>query len=279
MPGLLARLKSAGLQPRKALGQHFLHDPKLLGQMVAAAGIEAGEAVFEVGTGPGTLTREIARVAGRVLTVEVDPALAAFARRELAGFQNVEILEADVLESKSRLSPSVEERLRRLAPFRWVSNLPYAIATPLVVTFLEAGLPWRRGVLTLQAEVAERLAAEPNAPAYGAATVLVAFWATAKVVRRLPAGAFWPPPKVSSAVIVLEPRAPPLAASGYIAYRRWVQCLFRARRKQLKGLLRAQLGPERGAEALRLGGWDPELRPEALSPDDFLVLARNFDLF
>ncbi len=278
-PGVLQRLKAAGLAPRKGLGQHFLHDPKLLEAMTDAAELTPGEGVFEVGTGPGTLTRHLAAHARRVFSVEVDARLVAFAGRELEDLDNVEILEADVLERKSQLNPQVAEKLRELGAFRWVSNLPYSVATPLILAVLGANLPWRRCVLTVQWEMAERLCAAPGDPGYGAATALVRFWAIARTLRRIGAGTFWPPPRVESAVLELEPRDPPLVTTCYQAYRTWVRALFRSRRKQLRTLLKEVLGPAEAARALELGGWEPERRAETFDVSDFLLLAENFRSF
>lgn len=273
--GVLARLRSAGLLPRKALGQHFLHDPKLLQALVDEAGVGPGDHVLEIGTGPGTLTRELARRAARVLTVEVDPRLLEFAREELKLFPNILFHEGDVLEEKRRLSSQLVCRLEAFGPFVWVSNLPYSVAATLIVLFLESNLEWTRASLLVQEEVAERIAAGPGEDAYGVTSALVAFWAKARSGRRVPAGAFWPPPKVTSRVLQVE-RSAPLAAPGvYAAYRAWVRRVFAGRRKQLGRILRGILGPE-GDRVLRAWGWDPTRRPGTLAPEDFLRLAHEF---
>jgi 16S rRNA (adenine1518-N6/adenine1519-N6)-dimethyltransferase len=274
--GVLGRLRRAGLLPRKALGQHFLHDPKLLAALAEEARVGPGDSVLEIGTGPGTLTRELARRAGRVLTVDVDPRLLGFARQELKGFPNIQFHEGDALEGKGKaLSRDLVVRLRALEPFIWVSNLPYNVAATAIVLLLESGLEWTRASLLVQEEVAERIAAGPGEPAYGPTSALVAFWAGARLGRRVPAGAFWPPPRVTSRVLHLE-RGPPLAPAGqYPGYRAWVRKLFAGRRKQLRALLRRALGPE-GDRALAAWGWDPSRRPETLAPEDFLRLAVRF---
>lgn len=260
------------------MGQHFLHDPGLLNALVDASGLTRDDTALEVGTGAGSLTRELAGRARRVLTVEVDRRLAEFARSELSDLDNVEILVGDALERKSSLNPVLESRLREHGPFVWVSNLPYAIATPLTVALLEARLPWKAAVLTLQLEVAEKLCARPGDTEYGAVTALVGFWSEARLLRRISAGSFWPPPKVASAVVGLEPRQPALEPSLYSRYRDWVRTLFRSRRKQLRGLLQARLGAEPAADALKLGGWCASQRPQELGPEGFLLLAKNFPL-
>lgn len=272
--GTIERLRALGLKARKSLGQHFLHDPRILGAIVEECGVSSADRVFEVGTGPGTLTREIAVRARQVLTVEVDTDMLAFARQELSSFSNISFLNSDVLQDRERLHPRVLEALRALEPFHWVSNLPYGLATTLTVTFCESGLHWGRAALTVQSEVAERLAAAPGDPAYGAVSALVQFWAKVGLGRHILPGSFWPPPKVHSRVLLLE-RAAPLGTSGeYPAYRTWVKRLFQHPRKQVGTILRKTLG---GAETLRLSSKLPfplDLRPGNLGPDNLLALSR-----
>jgi 16S rRNA (adenine1518-N6/adenine1519-N6)-dimethyltransferase len=284
--GFLRRLRAAGVPPRKSLGQHYLHDPKLLSFLVEAAEIGPRDAVLEIGTGPGALTRHLARAAGRVLTVEVDPRLVAFARRELEPFPHVEILEADALGRGRGLNPVIEAKLRSLGPFRWVSNLPYSIATPLILALLEAELPWERAVVTVQREVAERLTASPGQRAYGPTSLLVAFWAHGRVLRRIRAGSFSPAPKVESAVLSLEPLAQLPDVKLYGPFRAWVRILFGQRRKQLGAVLRHSErhgdldleGKPRAEAILAVLKLDPRSRVEALGLEDFLVLAKEFPL-
>ena len=248
--------------------------------MVSEAHVGPEDSVFEVGTGPGTLTRQLALRARHVLTVDLDRRLLAFACRELKDFTNVTFLCADALEGKARVAPEVLEALRRLEPFVWVSNLPYGIASTLIVALCESGLRWDRAALTVQAEVAARLAAQPGEPAYGPITALTAFWADARLGRIIPPGAFWPPPRVTSRVIHLERRDPPLGpVIAYAAYRAWVKRLFVFRRKQLGGVLRRTLGEDGAGRAMGLGGWGSSQRPESLGPADFLRLAQEFPVF
>ena len=274
--GVLARLRAAGLGPRKQLGQHFLHDPRLLSAIVSAAGVEAGDRVLEVGTGPGTLTREIARRAAEVVTVEVDPAMVAFARSELCGFENIRFVEADALDGKGRLAPELERAAASIEPFLWISNLPYGLAATLIVLLSESSLRWTRAALTVQDEVARRIAAGPEDPSYGPTSALVAYGASARLGKRIPPGAFWPPPRVTSRVLHLERKDPLGPPDLYPAYRSWVKRLFATRRKQIGGMLREALGEDAAARAMAQAGWKPSLRPDALGPRDFLFLAERY---
>jgi 16S rRNA (adenine1518-N6/adenine1519-N6)-dimethyltransferase len=275
--GVLGRLRGAGLLPRHRLGQHFLHDPKLLEALVRDAAVGPEDTVFEVGTGPATLTRVLAARAQRVLTVEVDPPMMAFAKAELAGLVNVTFLERDVLDGSGHLDPEVCAQLRSCERFVWVSNLPYQVATRLVVQVCEQGLVWSRASLLVQHEVALRLAAVPGGRAYGPATALLAYWVRDRTRgRRIPAGAFWPPPRVDGSVILLSEVVPMGQPEEYPAYAACVRRLFGGRRKQLQRLFREILGPENVERALQVAGCEPRARPESLGPVDFLNLSREF---
>jgi len=279
--GVLERLRTWGLSPRKALGQHFLHDPRLLRALVRDAGVGPDEHVFEVGTGPGTLTRELALATRQVLSVDIDPELLEFARSELSGCSNVELLLLDALETGpiTRISSTLADRLRRLPSFTWVSNLPYGIASPLIVAFLEAELPWTRAALLVQEEVAERLAARPGSASVGPLGMLVAYWADVELGRRVSPGAFWPPPEVWSRVAHLRSRLPLGPGPAFGPYSRWVKRLFQGRRKQLGGQLRRILGPRRAPSALGVLGVGSSARPEDVSPPAFARLAQEFPDF
>jgi len=274
-PGVLARLRAAGLSPRKQLGQHFLHDPRLLSAIVSAAGVEVGDRVLEVGTGPGTLTREIAKRAAEVLTVEVDPAMLAFARTELRGHANVRFLEMDALDGKGRIAPELERAAASIEPFLWISNLPYGLAATLIVLIGESSLRWTRAALTVQDEVARRIAAGPGDPSYGPTSALVAWTASARLGKRIAPGAFWPPPEVTSRVLHLERRDPLGPPQLYPAYRAWVKRLFATRRKQIGGMLRDALGADAAARSMAERGWRPAMRPDGLAPSDYLFLAER----
>ena len=291
--GILGRLRSAGLVARKSLGQHFLHDPRILSSLVDLAGVGSGSKVLEVGTGPGTLTRELAARSSRVLTVEIDAGMAEFAAVELGNFDNVEMLQLDALDGKKKLHPLLLEKLNLLGNFFWVSNLPYGISTTLIIAVLESALPLQKAVLTVQNEVAERICAAVVVPGqgrrnrsksqssigYGPATLLVGYWARSKYLKKIAPGAFWPPPRVESAVIRLEPRYEVITdqiKKDYDSFSEWVRLLFQQRRKQLGGTLRNILGQEGADKALTLGELDATLRPENLSCEDFQFLARVF---
>jgi 16S rRNA (adenine1518-N6/adenine1519-N6)-dimethyltransferase len=211
--------------------------------------------------------------------VEVDAGMLDFASSELRGAGNVELLLADALDGKGGLNPRVLERVRALGAFKLVANLPYSIATPLILAILESDLPVRGMLVTVQKELARRLGAPPDTRDYSPATVLLAFWATVEVLRTLPPGAFWPPPRVASAVTRIVPRPPLGTMDLYQPYGAWAHRLLSQRRKQVGKLLREALGTRGGEEALRLLGLEASRRPDTVTPEGFFLLARKWPTF
>jgi 16S rRNA (adenine1518-N6/adenine1519-N6)-dimethyltransferase len=191
-------------RPRKELGQHWLVDSRILARIAKGAGIEDGDTVVEVGPGKGALTRFLADRTRHLILVEVDPVLAAALREKYAGAENVHVIEGDVLEIP------VEEILNAGGgglPYVVVGNLPYFIGSPIVRKFLSARVPPRCLTVTLQAEVAERMAAAPGRMSY--LSVETQLLAEARLLFRIPPAAFRPPPKVHSAVLRLDVRDSP----------------------------------------------------------------------
>ncbi len=265
LPSLRDTVARHGLDARRSLGQHFLLDPAICARVAQQAGDLAGRHVVEVGPGPGGLTRALlATDAAHVTAVELDRrAVAALAELAAAHPGRLRVLEADAL----RLDTAALEP----APRAVVANLPYNVGTPLLVGWLRDAAAWESLTLMFQQEVAERIAAAPDTEDYGRLSVLAQWHCEARVVMRLPPGAFSPPPKVWSAVVRLVPRAarpePALAA----AMERVTAAAFGQRRKMLRGSLKS-LG---GAEALlEAAGVEPTRRAETLTVAEFEALAR-----
>jgi len=254
------QLARRGLRPNTGLGQHFLIDGNLLRQMVKRARVGKGDLVLEIGCGTGSLTELLAQRAGHVLTVDLDSRLLTIAREALTGCNNVTFYQGDVLASKRTLEPEIlrfiNEHLqahpgRRLT---MVSDLPYKVATPVIVNLWESGLPIQLMVVTVQRELAERLVARPGTKAYGAVTVKVGTWAEAEVLRLLPPSVFWPRPAVQSAFVRLRRRREPAVSAGeYAGFAALVGGLFRHRRKTVKRALAIAAREPGSAEVIRLG--------------------------
>jgi 16S rRNA (adenine1518-N6/adenine1519-N6)-dimethyltransferase len=273
-PGQLRRLLAAEhLRPRRSLSQNFLTDAAVLDAIVEAAELAEGDRVVEVGPGLGVLTRRLLAAGASVLAVELDRRLAAYLRRELAGIEGFELLEADALS----LHP------REIFPgetYKLVANIPYHITSPLLHTLLEGERPPDLAVLLVQLEVAERVAAPPGQMSY--LSVFTQNIAEAEVVARVPAAAFEPSPEVDSAVLRLRRRLTPPIPPGLQRepFYRVVQAGFRQRRKQIhNGLARELPVPGAGvADALAACEIDGERRPQTLSVDEWACLAERLSV-
>ena len=256
-----ALLRARGLHPRKRLGQNFLTDPVALERIVAAADLSASDVVVEVGAGVGTLTRPLAERAGRVLALELDDQLVQVLHDCLSDAHNVEIVHGDVLS----FSPS--ELAGRA--YKVVGNLPYYVTSAVLRHFLSGTPRPRMMVVTVQREVAERIVAKPGKMSLLA--VSVQFYGSPRVVARIPAGAFYPVPKVDSAVVRIDVGEQPAVPLGEgideAGFFRVVRAGFSQKRKKLRNSLSASLrfAPAVAEEALAEAGVDPGRRAETLS--------------
>jgi len=257
---------NAGVRPRKRFGQHFLVRPEIAQRIVALAEIGDDDAILEIGPGRGALSETLADRARQLVLIEIDRDLVKRLRESFSSRANVRIVEGDVLKM------NLVDELGGVAPVTVVANLPYNISTPLISRFVEHPRLYRRLVLMLQWEVAQRICADPGGRDYGALSVMVQLSARARVALRVPPSAFRPQPKVDSAVIVIEPFAnPTLGDDERAVVRRITRALFTQRRKQLGNLLRRLT--DAPIEILQSLDIDPKRRPETLSPDDFVRLA------
>jgi len=271
--GARAVLRRFGVRPLRRFGQHFLVSSRALDAIVSAASLSAADSVLEVGAGLGTLTQALARLAGRVTAVELDrrllPALAA----GVAASPNVRIVAGDVLEAvPDALFDGPPDATRKL-----VANLPYNIAAPVLLRFLDPALRVSRIVVTVQREVAERIVALPGTAAYGRLSVAVQFRARARIVLRIPPGAFLPPPEVESAVLEIVPRdEPAVRVPDEGEFVRIVAAGFGQRRKTLLNALAHGLGlpVPAVAAACAVCAVDPRARAETLGLEAFGALAR-----
>ncbi len=261
-------LRQHGLRPRQRLGQRFLADEEVLARIVAAAEIAPTDTVLEVGPGLGSLTRALAAQAGRVIAVELDAQLIAVLHQRLSDCPNVTIVQGDALQ----LAPA--EVVGAHAPYLVVANLPYYITAPILRHFLEAPRPPERLVLMLQKEVAQRILATPGQMSLLA--VSVQFYARPRLVGHVPAAAFYPRPKVDSAIVRLDVYdQPPVPVDDVRDFFRVVAAGFSQPRKQLKNALAHALGLPIAVviEALTAAGIAPQQRAESLALDDWARLA------
>ena len=266
LPSLRETVARHGLDARKSLGQHFLLDEQLCARIAALAGDLTGRAVLEVGPGPGGLTRALlASAATRVLAVELD-------RRAIGALAELAALHPGRLDVREADALTIDVAQELPAPRKIVANLPYNVATPLLIGWLRGAASVEGMTLMFQQEVAERICAAPDTEHYGRLGVLAQWRCRASFLLRLPPGAFSPPPKVFSAVVGLTPHALDPGAALFAAMERTTAAAFGQRRKMLRGALRT-LGD---AEALlAAAGIDGERRAETLSVPEFDRLARS----
>jgi 16S rRNA (adenine1518-N6/adenine1519-N6)-dimethyltransferase len=272
---LRAALEAADVRPRRRHGQHFMIDPNLLASVAAAGGAGPGDTVLEVGPGPGLLTRHLLAGGARVLAVEIDPRMIRVARQlvEPEAWERLTWLEADALDGPRALSGP----LARVLPgcTRMVSNLPYNIASPLVANILAQPSPPARLVLTVQHEAADRLFGAPGTRDYGPLAVLVALCARGRLLRAIPPPAFWPRPRVESALIELLMRPDRPQADALQALATFLPAAFHNRRKTLLNSVSEALDLPAGrvAEGLGLARNSEKWRAEAFEPVQLCELA------
>ncbi len=250
------------------LGQHFLKDASFLAKILKAAEVGPEDAVIEVGPGKGILTKALCRQAGLVLALELDERLADGLHERLGHLENLEIRKADARYVDWN-TLGMELKQRGFAHLKLVSNLPYYLATQMVIHAMAAEHGVERLVVMVQEEVARRMDAVPGHKDYGAYSVAVQYYASTKYICTVPAKAFNPPPQVSSAVVRLDKRpAPALAVEDVDRFFYLVHAMFNHRRKTLRKCLTGAGGvPDQGAWDMIISraGLDPSQRPETLS--------------
>ena len=264
-------LRAFGIRPRKRFGQHFLISRRVLDRLLAEAEPGPTDLVLEVGAGLGTLTVALAATGAQVVGVEVDERLIPILRAATAGFPRVRLVHGDIM-ALDLVELTVGEGAPR-GPLKLVANLPYNLASPLLVRCLESLPTLTRAVVTIQAEVAERIQAPPGNKDYGALSVAVQFRADARKVLRVPPGAFYPSPEVDSAVLrldVLPQRR--VRVRDEALFFTVVRAAFGQRRKMLRSALvgaRPGVTAERVRAACGRAGIDPRRRGETLGLEEF----------
>lgn len=268
-------LNRHGFRPKKRLGQNFLIDQRVLEVIVKAAELDGQEVVIEIGPGLGTLTRTLCRAAGLVLAIELDPTLFSILEEELAGFHNLSLVQSDVLafDFEAWLSKRGSKGKAKV-----VSNLPYYISTPLLFHLLKYRQVFLLWILMVQKEVAERILAQPGSKQYGSLSIALQLHADVEWVSAVPKEAFYPRPKVDSAVLKLlirkEPKAKIVDES---LFANLVRSAFAGRRKMLRNALANQMYPGMRKEvwdrAFEVAAISPQRRGETLGIEEFARLA------
>ncbi len=288
-------LAAAGTRPTRRLGQHFMMEPRVLDQIINAAAVAAEDVILEVGPGPGNLTSCLSPLVHAVLAVDLDAPLLAAASRHWEKLANVRWIHADVLAGKHQINPVVIEALRAILPagknsaLKLVSNLPYNVASALIVDLLaaqcngcrrrgaDAARSFERLVFTVQWEVGQRMRALPGSEHYGSLSVLITLMADVEVLAGIAPGAFWPPPKVKSALVRIIPSEEKMRHIHNVErLQRTVSNLFSHRRQNISNAIRHSLEAPIAAEVLekmRAAGMDPAQRSEGLTPGEFLKLS------
>ena len=267
LPPLREVIATHGLAAKKSLGQNFLLDLNLTRRIARAAGAQSGGVFYEVGPGPGGLTRGLLEEgAEKVIAVERDArCLPALEDISAAWPGKLEVISADALE--------LDEAAIWPQGVRVAANLPYNVGTALLIKWLTAAHwppTWASLTLMFQKEVAQRITAGPGSEHYGRLSVLAQWRTAAKILFDVNRGAFVPPPSVTSAIVRLEPREAPLAPAALADLERITQAAFGQRRK----MLRQSLKPLGGEALLEKAGIDPTARPEDLTIESFAALAR-----
>lgn len=284
-----ALLRSHGLSPQKSLGQNFLTDPLILQRIVDAGQVTSADTVLEIGPGLGSLTRHLARQAGRVLAVELDPNLLPILYTVLAPYRNVTIHHGDILklDPKTLLESANQQTNQPITnsqqpntnppPYLVIANIPYYITSAVIRHLLESGHPPTRIVLTVQQEVAERICATPDRahksdPQMSLLALSVQVYGEPSIAAHIPASAFYPPPKVDSAVVRVdlypEPRIPhPLLPTFF----RLAKAGYGQKRKNLRNALNGglHLSKDQIDTLLETAGIDPMRRAETLTFDEW----------
>lgn len=268
MPQTLTDIKSLllsrGLHPKHRFGQNFLHDARKLEQIMEAAAVSEGDTILEVGPGTGALSVRLLEAGANLIVVEIDRDMEPILQEVFEPFGNrVQVLFADVLEGKHHLNPAVVALIAQQR-FKMIANLPYNVASPLLINLAVDYPQMSAAVVTVQREVADRIIAPHGGKDYGPMTVMIQAMCEVKRIATLPPGCFWPAPKVDSAAVAIHRRDAPLTDDP-AALSAMTHALFSKRRKQIGSIL--------GRNIPWPDGVTPDMRPEQLSVSQIIALA------
>lgn len=260
----------------KSLGQNFLIDENALCKIIDNSCIDENTNIIEIGPGFGTLTQRLCQNAKKVVAIEIDSTVIPILTENLEEFDNVKIINADVLDLD--LNQLISDEFDGGA-IKVVANLPYYITTPIIMALLERKLPVSDIIIMIQKEVADRILAVPGKKDYGALTVAVGYYTVPEIVLTVGPGSFMPPPKVSSSVVKLQVRETPAVDVNEKNFFKVVKAAFAQRRKTLLNAISnsgiTKKSKEEILEALKLSGIDEKARGETLSIEQFAILSEN----
>jgi 16S rRNA (adenine1518-N6/adenine1519-N6)-dimethyltransferase len=259
------------LRPSKQRGQNFVTDANTVRRIVAASGVTADDIVLEVGPGLGSLTLGLLQAARRVIAIEIDDLLAAQLPRTVAAWLPERTGALTVINADALRVDAVPE-----PPTTLVANLPYNVAVPVLLHMLATFDSWNRGLVMVQAEVADRLAAKPGSKTYGVPSIKVAWYATAARVGTVSPTVFWPVPNIESGLVAIERRELPKTSATRDQVFAVVDAAFGQRRKMLRSALAGLAGsPAAASAAVAAAGLDPKARGETLDVTDFARIAEQ----
>lgn len=267
-----------GFSFKKSLGQNFLIDPNILQRITETAGLTKETGVIEIGPGIGALTEHLARSAGKVVAFEIDQRLLPILDETLAPYDNVTVINEDVL--KADVKGVVEREFAGFDRLMVVANLPYYVTTPIIMKLLEDKIPVNGFVVMLQKEVGDRISARPSSKEYGSLSIAVQYYTEASIAFIVPKTVFMPPPNVDSAIIKLDVRSKPaVSVEDEDFFFLVTRTSFAQRRKTIlnnlvNGLPGGKEKKEAITEALEEAGIEPSRRGETLSLAEFAALAK-----
>jgi 16S rRNA (adenine1518-N6/adenine1519-N6)-dimethyltransferase len=276
-------LESSGIKPNKRLGQHFLIDLNLMRLLAESAEIKKKDVVLEAGCGTGSFTAILAQKAGRIIAIELDTNLFKIAREQLSEFDNIDLLNIDILENKNTISEEVIKLLliaHRTFPGHIVlaANLPYNVASPVMMNLITGRIKADAMYVTVQKEVADRMTAQPGSSGYGVLSIIMQASGDVEIIRILKPSVFWPRPQVDSAMVkFVRSRSKTDLIEDIELFASIVHLFMNHRRKTLHASSRLEeakiAGIKDWADIFEKCGINPRLRPDQIPPEQYVTLA------
>ena len=285
---LLQLFRAKNITASKTLGQNFLMDTNFLNYIIKTAELNPDDNILEIGSGPGILTHLLAQKSRYVWAVEIDSNLVEIAQELYGELLNVKFITASILSrAKDGINPEVLGVIdKNIGSLKIVSNLPYKTAVPIIMLLLESNLPIKMMLLMVQLEIAQRLTATPGASNYSLVSIICHYLSKSKILRKVPPDVFWPKPEVYSSLILLTPIkrfSSDFLKADYYLLKRFLKLIFSYRRKIIVRALQNafdNLGIDsqqsRIEKLLSQSQIEPTLRPQKITPEEYLRLFNNF---